>query len=200
MQCYLSCMDILILSHRQMNISHLLPPFQGIALMLTWTAWMHATRPWSTRWMAGAVLPQTLWTWHSNSTVSIRHWCLFSGRRHIEFFVFFHNMFNRFNSGFMLIYFLGWNKSHDSSRKSGKPYFAIQKPTILPTLPPIFLDEAHTSLEVYERPLLSITDYNVFHTGPGIPGHWGLLIRKGSLLDLWDLYGHKWDKTDKDRE
>jgi hypothetical protein len=30
--------------------------------------------------------------------------------------------------------------------------------------------------------------------------HWGLLIRKGSLLDLWDLYGHKRDKTDKDRD
>lgn len=186
MQRYLSCTDILILSQQQMKISHLLPPFQGIALMLTWTAWMHATRPWSTRWMAGAVLPQTLWTWHSNSTVLIRHWCLFSGRRHMSS-LFFHNLCNRFNSGFffrfinncwfMLIYFL-WNFSWFIAQIREALFCQVQNPPFCRRCHRFLLDKAHISLEVYKRPLLSITDYNVFHTGPGIPGHWGLLIRK----------------------
>ena len=107
MQRYLSCMDILILSQQQMKISHLLPPFQGIALMLTWTAWTHATRPWSTRWMAGAVLPQTLWT-----LLALKFHCVdptlmfvFRQKTH-EFFVFFHNMYNRFNSLFTVCWFI----------------------------------------------------------------------------------------------
>ena len=111
MQCYFSCMDILILSQQQMNISHLLPPFQGIALMPTWTAWMHATRPWSTRWMAGAVLLQTLWTLLALKFHCVDPTLMFVFRKKTHEFFVFNSMFNRFNSGFMLIYFLGWNFS-----------------------------------------------------------------------------------------
>ena len=79
----------------------------------------------------------------------------------------------------------------------GSSILPSQLPPYKTTFPDACATDAHISLEVYKRPLLSITDYNVFHTGrfPGTEG-----IRKGSLLDLWDLYGHKRDKTLKDRD
>jgi len=86
----------------------------------------------------------------------------------------FHNLFNRFNSGFTC-WFISWAEiSHDSSCESGKLYFAKSTPTVQKHISQslchrFLLDKAHISLEVYKRPLLSITDYNVFHTGPGMP-------------------------------
>ena len=89
------------------------------------------------------------------------------------------DLFFRFinNCWFMLIYFL-WNFSWFIAQIREALFCQVQNPPFCRRCHRFLLDKAHISLEVYKRPLLSITDYNVFHTGPGIPGHWGLLIRK----------------------
>ena len=105
-----------------------------------------------------------------------------------------------------LCWFISWDELyHDSSCESWKLYFAkykkptVQKPHFPKLMPPILVGQnPHLPGSLQE----ALAEHHWLQRLPHRPrdAHWGLLIRKGSLLDLWDLYGHKRDKTNKDRD